>query len=101
MKIKAIIAIKDPIIVKRYPYRSATIPLISKPRISPTLAPFDSPLCHGAVTWNFPGAYSTPNFLLKGGKAKNEEMRTVSATTKLGQPEPTERIDDLTCRNLP
>jgi hypothetical protein len=24
------------------------------------------------------GWYSTPNFLLKGGNAKNEEMRTVS-----------------------
>lgn len=75
---KPIIAISDPIIVNRYPYRSATTPLMSKPSISPTRAPFESPLCHGAVTWNLPGWYSTPNFLLKGGNAKNEEMRTVS-----------------------
>jgi hypothetical protein len=91
MKIKAIIAIKDPIIVKRYPYRSATMPLMSKPRISPTRAPFERPLCHGAVTWYFPGSYSTPNFLLKGGKAKNEEISTVSVTNvNQGQPVHTE-----------
>jgi hypothetical protein len=81
-KINPIIANSDPIIVSRYPYRSATTPLTSNPIISPTRAPFESPLCHGAVTWNLPGSYSTPNLLLKGGNAKNEDMSAVSVLNK-------------------
>lgn len=62
--------IKQTMTVYRYPNLSETQPLISRPMISPTLAPFDRPACQRAGTWyEFVEGSKTPYLRLNCGKA--------------------------------